>query len=149
MDVEVAARPARGVHHLLEDEFQPAGVSRRELDLLRRIGQIYGMDWDRRTLAEFSAALGTGVATRAALGFGIRQLAKLLPVYGQTITAASSAAMSFAVTFAVGRSAAYFLAHRHRALSSAGTAEAYKSALSEALSMAKSRRSEMSTAKAE
>ncbi len=124
-------------------------VSAVQAQLLRRIGQIYGVDWDRRTLAEFSAALGTGVATRAALGFGIRQLAKLLPVYGQTIAAASSAAMSFAVTFAVGRAAVYFLAHRQRGLSSAGTAEAYKSALSEALSMAKSRRSEMATAKAE
>jgi uncharacterized protein (DUF697 family) len=114
-------------------------VSAIQASLLLRIAQIYGITWDRRTLAEFAAALGTGVATRTLMGFVARQLAKLVPGYGQTVAAATSAATSFAVTFALGKAVTYFLAQRQRGLSSEGTAAAYQAALTEAIVLAKAR----------
>ena len=107
--------------------------------LLRRLGQIYGVSFDRQTLAEFAGALGTGVAARTLVGFGIRQMAKLIPVYGQTVAAAASAASSYAVTYAIGKAAIYFLRRRQRGLKSDGTARAYQQALKDALRMAKDR----------
>lgn len=108
--------------------------------LLQRLGQIYGVTWDRRLLAELGAALGSGVAARTLIAMGARQLAKLIPVYGQTVAAATSAAMSFAVTFAIGKAAVYFLTRRQRGLDTAGTASAYQEALRQALRIAKERK---------
>ncbi len=113
-------------------------VSAVQARLLQRIGQIYCIAWDRRVLAEFSAALGAGVAARTAIGFGFRQLAKLVPGYGQTVAAASSAATSFAVTLALGKAATHFMTRRQRGLSSEGTAAAYEAALREAVQLASS-----------
>ncbi len=113
------------------------GVSAIQARLLRQIGQIYGVTWDRRTLAEFAAAIGAGVALRTLIGMGARQLAKLIPIYGQTIGAATSAAMSYAVTFAMGKAAVYFLTQRQRGLATDGTAAAYQGALRQALLLAR------------
>ena len=112
-------------------------VSAIQARLLQRIGQIYGIPWERRILAEFAAALGAGVAVRTLVGMGARQLAKLIPVYGQTVGAATSAAMSYAVTFAMGKAAVHFLAQRQRGLATDGTARAYQEALRDALRLAK------------
>lgn len=124
-------------------EFVPVAgafaVSAVQLQLLRRLGQIYGVSFDRQTLAEFAGALGTGVAVRTIAGFGIRQIAKLIPVYGQTVAAATAAASSYAVTYAIGKAAIYFLGRRQRGQKSDGTARAYQQALREALRMAKDR----------
>lgn len=111
-------------------------VSAIQARLLQRIGQIFDVTWDRRTLAEFAAALGAGVAVRTLVGIGARQLAKLIPVYGQTIGAATSAAMSYAVTFAMGKAAVHFLTQRQRGLATDGTAKAYQEALRHALRLA-------------
>ena len=112
-------------------------VSAVQMRLLQRIGQLYGVSWDRRTSAEFAGALGAGVAARTLVGFGVRQLAKLIPVYGQTAAAAASAATSFAVTFALGKAAVHFLGRRQRGLHVAGTARAYQQGLRDALRQAK------------
>ena len=112
-------------------------VSVVQMRLLQRIGQLYGVTWDRKTSAEFLGALGAGVAVRTLVGFGVRQLAKLIPVYGQTAAAAASAATSFAVTFALGKAAVHFLSRRQRGLHFAGTASAYQQGLREALSHAR------------
>ena len=120
-------------------------VSAVQARLLQRLGQIYGLNWDRRTLAEFAGALGTGVAARTLVGLGLRQLAKFIPIYGQTLATVTSAAMSFAVTFALGKAAVHFLTLQRRGLDpKEGTAAAYQAALREALSMAKAR--QLSTA---
>jgi uncharacterized protein (DUF697 family) len=76
-----------------------------------------------------------------ASGLGLRQLAKLIPVYGQTAGAAASAAASFAVTYALGKATIYYL-HRRRLGASDGTgvAQVYQSALREAFRMARERR---------
>ena len=116
-------------------------VTAVQTQLLRRLGQIYGVVWDRRTTAEFAAALGGGVVARTLAGFGLRQLAKLIPVYGQTAAAAASAVMSFAVTYAIGKAASYFLRRRQLGLTDmAGVAATYQQSLAEAMRLAKQRK---------
>ncbi len=70
--------------------------------------------------------------------FGLRELAKLIPVYGQTAGAAAAAATSFATTFAIGKAACYFLSqHRLGTSDAQGVAKAYSAALSEAFRIRK------------
>jgi uncharacterized protein (DUF697 family) len=116
-------------------------VSAIQARLLQRLALIYGIDWDRRTFSEFAAALGSGVAVRLVAGLGIRQLAKLIPVYGQTAGLAASAATSFAVTYALGKAAVYFLSKRRiGAHDPAGVARTYREALQDAFRLARERR---------
>ena len=77
--------------------------------MLSQLGRLYGIEWDRRAYAELTAAIGAGTVAKVAAGMGLRQLAKFLPVYGQTAGAAASAAASFAVTYALGKAAVYYL----------------------------------------
>jgi len=108
--------------------------------LIHTLGTIYGVVWDRRALAEFASALGATTLLRVASGFGARELAKLVPVYGQTAGAAAAAGMSFATTYALGKAACYFLARRKAGASDpAGVAQAYKDALGSALRLARER----------
>jgi uncharacterized protein (DUF697 family) len=107
--------------------------------MLRRLAGLYDVSWDRRSYAEFIAALGGGVALRTASTFGIRQLVKLVPVYGQTIGAATAAAASFAATYAIGKAASYYLERRRRGESAEGMAEVYRDALRDAFGMAQQR----------
>jgi uncharacterized protein (DUF697 family) len=116
-------------------------VSAIQARLLQRLATIYGIGWDRRTFSEFAAALGSGVAVRVLAGLGIRQLMKLIPVYGQTAGLAASAATSFAVTYALGKAAVYFLSKRRiGADDPAGVARTYRQALQDAFRLAKERR---------
>ena len=101
--------------------------------MLHSLGVIHGTRWDRQVLAEFGACLGVGIATRIAASLGLRQLAKLIPVYGQTVGAAAAAATSFATTVALGKAAIYFLARRKAGVSDPeGVAAAYAQALAQA-----------------
>jgi uncharacterized protein (DUF697 family) len=74
-----------------------------------------------------------------ASGFGVRQLAKLVPVYGQTAGVAAAAAASFATTYAMGKAASFFLAKRQRGIGADEVAEVYRAALKEAFVLAKQR----------
>jgi uncharacterized protein (DUF697 family) len=106
--------------------------------MLHSLAVIYGVDWNRRAVSEFAACLGAGAITRYAAGFGLRQLAKLIPVYGQTAGAAAAAATSFATTFAIGKAACYFLAsHRAGASDPKGVSAAYSAALAQAFRLRK------------
>lgn len=101
--------------------------------MLHSLGRIYGVHWNRRALGEFAACLGAGAVSRYAAAFGFRQLAKLIPVYGQTAGAAAAAATSFATTFAIGKAACYFLSlHRTGGNDPKGVARAYAEALAQA-----------------
>jgi len=85
---------------------------------------------------------------RTLSGFGLRQLLKLVPVYGQTAGAAAAAAMSFATTYALGKAAAYFLARRRLGASADdGVLRAYKEALKTALAVASERQVERARSK--
>ncbi len=109
--------------------------------LLHSLGRIYGLDWDRRTVREFAASLGLGTVAGIGLSLGARQLAKLVPGYGQSVGAAAAAVTSFAVTYALGRAACYYLGNvrqgRHDAQ---GVARAYREALQEAFAMVRARK---------
>lgn len=106
--------------------------------LLHSLANAYGVDWDRRMLGEFAGCLGAGVVARLAATFGIRQLAKLVPVYGQTAGAAAAAAASFATTYALGSAGCYFLAKRKQGESDPeGVARAYREALEQAFQLAR------------
>jgi uncharacterized protein (DUF697 family) len=109
--------------------------------MLRQLAQLYDIDWDRRSYAEFLAALGTGTLLRTASTFGIRQLVKLVPVYGQTVGAATAAAASFAATYAIGKAASYYLNRRRRGETAEGLAEVYRDALRNAFGVAQQRES--------
>ena len=77
--------------------------------LLHSLAARYGVPWNRRLARQFLAALGTTFLYRYALSLGGRQLAKLIPVYGQTAGAAAAASISFASTYALGRAACLYL----------------------------------------
>lgn len=109
--------------------------------MLSQLGRLYGIAWDRRAYTELTAAIGAGTAARVAAGMGLRQLAKFLPVYGQTAGAAAAATASFAVTYALGKAAIYYLHGRRIGTADrSGIAEAYQRALREAFRMARERR---------
>ena len=113
-------------------------VSAIQARLLQKIARTYGAEWDRRTLAEFASALGAGFVTRFLLGMGARQLAKLIPAYGQSIGAATAAISSFAITFAIGKAAIHFHLQRQRGRDPADTTAAvYRQALRDALQLAR------------
>lgn len=77
--------------------------------MLRVLGKRYGVNWTRARMTEFTVALGAGVAFRYGASYAVRQLTKLIPVYGQTAGAAAAGALSFAATYALGRAAAMYL----------------------------------------
>jgi uncharacterized protein (DUF697 family)/predicted GTPase len=107
--------------------------------MLRQLAKLCGASWDRRAYAEFAAALGAGTLVRTASSFGVRQLVKLIPVYGQTAGAAAAAAASFAATYAMGKAAAYFLTQRRRGRSAEEVAAVYRAALQQAFTLSKVR----------
>jgi uncharacterized protein (DUF697 family) len=110
--------------------------------MLRKIAQVYAVDWNRRSYAEFLAALGTGTLIRTASTFGIRQLVKLVPVYGQTVGAATAAAASFAATYAIGKAASTYLGQKKRGAEVEDLAAVYRDALRDAFGMARQREGE-------
>ncbi len=106
--------------------------------MLRSIAGHFDAQWDRRRMAEFAGSLGAGTLLRVASSFGVRQLVKLVPGYGQTVGAAAAAAASFATTYALGKAAAYYLGRRRGVIEAADIARVYRSALSEAFAYSKS-----------
>jgi uncharacterized protein (DUF697 family) len=107
--------------------------------MLRQLANLHGLQWDRRAYAEFIGALGAGTLVRTASSFGIRQLMKLVPAYGQTIGAAAAAAASFAATYAIGQAATYFLSRRGKGLRAEQVSKVYREALERAFGLAKAR----------
>ena len=107
--------------------------------MLHQLAKLSGAKWDRRAYAEFAGALGAGTLIRTASSFGMRQLVKLIPVYGQTAGAAAAAATSFATTYAMGKAASYFLIRRRQGRDAAEIAAVYGNALKEAFGLAKAR----------
>ncbi len=115
------------------------GVPMVQAAMLRQLAKLHGVQWDRRAYSEFMGALGAGTLVRTASTFGIRQLVKLVPGYGQTIGAAAAAAASFASTYAIGKAADYFLTRRQRGLRAEEVAAVYRHTLQNAFRLAKQR----------
>jgi len=83
--------------------------------MLHSLARKYGVDWNVRNFAEFSAALGTSFALRYATSLGARQLAKLVPGFGQLAGGALAVTVSYASTYALGRAACSYLYHKKTA----------------------------------
>jgi uncharacterized protein (DUF697 family) len=107
--------------------------------MLRQLAQLHGVKWHARDYAEFAGALGAGTLARVASSFGVRQLVKLIPVYGQTAGAAAAAAASFATTYAMGKAASFFLTRRQHGVSAEEVAGVYRAALKDAFVLARTR----------
>jgi uncharacterized protein (DUF697 family) len=107
--------------------------------MLHKLAKLHGVQWQKRDYAEFAGALGAGTLIRTASTFGIRQLVKLIPVYGQTAGAAAAAAASFAATYALGKAANFFLARRRQGVTNAEVSRVYREALRDAFRQAKER----------
>lgn len=107
--------------------------------MIHSLAQQYGIDWGKREYGEFIATLGTSFGVQYSARLGVRQLAKLIPGYGQTIGAASAAALSFSSTYALGRVAAKYLYHkaRHEDVSQADLTALYRAALTMSQEVAK------------
>jgi len=115
-------------------------VSGVQAKMLHSLAGIYDAEWDKRTLGEFAGCLGTGTVVRLLASLGIRQLVKLVPVYGQTAGTATAMATSFATTFALGKAACFFLEKRKLGISNPdGVIEIYKRELTKAFRVAKKR----------
>jgi uncharacterized protein (DUF697 family) len=126
-------------------DFVPAvgvvGVPVVQGKMLHSLAGIYAIDWTPQTLGEFAGCLGTGFLLRYGLKFGLRELVKLIPGYGQTVGAVSAAAISFATTFAIGKAACVYLAYKRRNVlfDPSIIAKAYADALAEAIGLARKR----------
>ncbi|KUO60552.1 MAG: hypothetical protein APF80_02525 [Alphaproteobacteria bacterium BRH_c36] len=109
--------------------------------LLHALSSAHRLSWNRRMSLEFAGALGAGALTRYAAGFGIRQLVKMIPAYGQTIGATAAAATSFATTFALGKAADYYLLRSRRGSQASGAEikEVWAKSLREAFELANRR----------
>ncbi len=82
--------------------------------MLHAIAGRYGVEWNKKAMAEFAGALGAGFGVQYASRLGIRQMVKLIPFYGQTIGSATAAFVSFCATYAIGRVACKYLYHKSR-----------------------------------
>lgn len=76
--------------------------------MLHTLAGRYGLEWDKKLITEFIAALGSGFVYRYAVSLLTRQAAKLIPVYGQSVATAAAASISFASTYALGRAACLY-----------------------------------------
>lgn len=82
--------------------------------MLHALSGRYSIKWDGKNVAEFAGALGAGIGARYAARAGIRQVVRLIPVYGPVAGGASAAAASFYTTYAMGRVACKYMYHKSR-----------------------------------
>lgn len=80
-----------------------------QVKLLHTLAALYNFSWTARTSSEFFGLLGMSFAAGYGLRWAGRGLIKLIPVWGQTIGAVWGATSSGAITFALGKSACYYL----------------------------------------
>ncbi|WP_133256769.1 YcjF family protein [Nitrincola tibetensis] len=101
--------------------------------MLQGLAARYNQPWSRQQLTQLLAALGVSISIHYASQLGIRQLLKLIPVYGQSVGAISAAALSFASTYALGRVACQYWFNQQKGLTSSPVTlqETYWRALNE------------------
>jgi len=73
--------------------------------MLYALGKRYQVPWDWALRAKLVSALGGGLLLQQALGLGLREVLKVVPVVGM----ASGAAMGFTLTYAIGQAACVLL----------------------------------------
>ena len=82
--------------------------------MLHSLARQYGVEWNRKRFTEFAGLLGSSFALKYVTKLGVRQLAKFIPVYGQTVGSAVAVAISFGMTYAIGRAGCKYLYHISR-----------------------------------
>jgi uncharacterized protein (DUF697 family) len=110
--------------------------------MLHALARRYEFAWSRADVLGFLGGIGTAAVANYGVSFGIRQLIKLVPVYGQTAGAAAAAAASFAFTYALGLAARVYLTARQAGErpSDIAVKEAYARGLRDALAIFRSPR---------
>jgi len=83
--------------------------------MLHTLSRKYGLQWNKRNFSEFIAALSTSFAFRYVVSLAARQLAKLMPGFGQLAGGAFAVSVSYASTYALGRAACSYLYHKKTA----------------------------------
>src|SRR5699024_1492806 len=91
-----------------------ASVPAMQAKMLYSLAKRYAVPWNKRSFAELIGMLGTSCSTQYGVKLGVRQLVKLIPVYGQTVGAATAAATSFGTTYGLGRAACYYFHRKSR-----------------------------------
>ncbi|MFL6798668.1 MAG: GTPase family protein [Xanthobacteraceae bacterium] len=84
--------------------------------MLRALAQRYRVEWTPRMFGEFSGAVGGATLAWWLLRFGLREMAKVIPVVGTLTAGALNAAAGFAVTVGIGEAACVWLGYRRRGL---------------------------------
>ncbi len=127
-DVDVQNTYSRAAHpHIMGHALAAAGLGALPLvdiallptlqvKLLHTLSSIYGHHWNRRTSKEFFGLLGAGIVAGYGLRWAGRSLIKLIPVWGQTAGAVWGASSSAAVTYALGKSACYYLGRKSQGM---------------------------------
>lgn len=87
-------------------------VSTVQAKLLHGLAALYGQRWDKRTITEFLALVGAGIASGYVMRMVGRAVTKVIPFFGQTIGAVWGASASGASTYALGKAAVYFFTRR-------------------------------------
>lgn len=88
-----------------------------QVKLLHTLAALYKLSWTARTSSEFFGLLGAGFAAGYGLRWAGRGLIKLIPVWGQTVGAVWGATTSGAITFALGKSACFYLEQKGKGVS--------------------------------
>ncbi|UJP02211.1 MAG: GTP-binding DUF697 domain-containing protein [Nitrosomonas sp.] len=87
-------------------------VSAVQAKLLHSLALLYGQRWDKSTITEFTGLAGAGIASGYLARLLSRTVAKVIPVFGQTVGALWGASSSGATTYALGKAAIYFFTRR-------------------------------------
>lgn len=104
---------AAGALELLPQTMATLAIVPLQTKMVYRIGSKHGFELDRKSVGEFMAAIGIGLASQVFEGFA-RRLAKGLggsvagKTFGKIGDAAAGVAMSFATTYALGNLAASY-----------------------------------------
>lgn len=103
--------------------------------MLKGLAAHYDVAWTRTNFARFTAAVGSGTLAMWGLGYGVRELVKLIPGVGSIAGGALNAAAAFALAAGVGEAACVWLAYRRRGAEApaAEVRQAFRDALAGAL----------------
>ncbi|CBL45272.1 Conserrved hypothetical protein [gamma proteobacterium HdN1] len=82
-----------------------------QMKMLHTLASIYQRPWTQRTTSEFLGALGAGFFGELLLRWAGRSVIKLVPAWGQTLGALWGASSSAALTFALGKTAVFYLSN--------------------------------------
>ena len=101
--------------------------------MLHSLAQHYGIEWDMRSFANFTGALGASALLRYSLILAGRQLIKFIPIYGQIAGMAMAFTLSYSSTYAIGRAACSYLYHKknNTPLTDNDLKDVYKEAVSQ------------------